>query len=227
MNLESQINRIGNKMIACRQRCPGIVLELKEGILPRCLVLENGQRKERGVVIVGINPAESNSKERNYYADNRQTYKSAVKYWQDHISKGYHKHYTPLRRILKVLGFDGPTLWTELVKCENATAHKGMPLDQTFDTCIELYLREELSSVPNDWSLIAIGKKAYKQLASRFPECTIIGVPHPAYGHLERALKSKKQWLPTVKEHIKGVRSEKWNKSVWILNLVSGKSYDP
>ena len=94
-----------------------------------------------------------------------------------------HPYYARLRRLVGAIGFLGPILWTELAKCENNEATPGMLPLQTFRTCTSAFLQREVSVLPADWVLIAVGAEAYKGLAYRFPERSVIGVPHPAGSH--------------------------------------------
>ncbi len=68
------------------------------------------------------------------------------------------------------------------MKCENEAKGKSIPL-QTFRECTKRYLGNELTLVPSDWPLIAIGREAYKALAYSYPARTVIGIPHPTGSH--------------------------------------------
>lgn len=218
MNLMSRINEIGHDMVACKYQCSGIALDLRRGILPRCLILETKDREDgKGSVIVGINPGRSKPDEQKFYRSNGQTYEQVIAYWHEHIGY-YHRYYARLRALVNELGFNGPILWTELVKCENASAVSGLPPLQTFRTCTQTYLQKELQSVPNDWPLIAVGNESYKALAYIFASRAVIGIPHPtgSYGHYASLFDTKERLLPKVKTLTKDIVNGEGRKAVWL-----------
>ena len=181
INLE--IHKIGQNMVNCSNKCPGTAYNPQEGFLPRCLILEIDDRAlAGGTAIVGINPGNSNSHERSYYIKNGKSYDKVEEYWKNHIQK--RKYYSWLKRFADQLGFSGPILWTELMKCENAERGKMPPL-QTFRVCTKTFLSVEPGLIPDDWPLIAVGGEVYKALAYRFPNRIVIGIPHitGAYGY--------------------------------------------
>jgi hypothetical protein len=125
MSLECRINEIACNMMACSQRCKGIARNIREGILPRCLILEiKGRIGSKGSVIVGINAGRSKSAERKFYCSNGQNYEQVMEYWQQIIS--LRSYYIRLRNLVNQLGLNRPILWTELVKCENLSAESGL-----------------------------------------------------------------------------------------------------
>jgi len=181
-----EIDKIGQKMVNCSNKCPGVAYNPQEGFLPRCLILEIDDRAlDGGTVICGINPGNSNSHERSYYIENGKSYDKVKEYWKNHIQK--RKYYSWLKRFVDQLGFSGPILWTELVKCSNAERGKMPPL-QTFRVCTKTYLSAELGLIPNNWPLIAVGGEVYKALAYRFPNRIVIGTPHVtgAFGYFPK-----------------------------------------
>lgn len=195
--LKLEIDKIGQQMVSCSNKCNGIACSLKKGILPRCLMLEIDSRTQsRGVVIVGINPGRSKPDEQNYYIKNGQSYDEVVEYWRVHIC-GL-KYYSSLRSFVDQLGFRGPILWTELVKCENKRGVRIPPL-QTFRICTKTYLSRELELIPDKWPLIAVGGEVYKALAYRFPTRIIVGIPHPtgSYGHFSKLFGKNDKLLET------------------------------
>lgn len=182
-SLKASIEDIGGRLVSCDKRdkrCEGIVNEPRIGILPRCLILEDGGRTSgTGCVVVGLNPGHAKPHERDAYKGDH-TYKNVVKYWRDgKISE--RAYYGRLRNFVNELGLRGPILWTELVKCESIEG-TTLPL-QTLRTCIRDYLNEELKLIPDDWPIVAAGLEAYKASAYRFPDRIIIGVPHPTGSH--------------------------------------------
>ena len=216
--LERRISQIGNKLVSCQRDCAGISRDQAKGILPRCLILEAENRNtSSGLAIIGINPAHSNCHERMSYKDGHD-YQQVVDYWKNHVAHQW-KYYEPLREFEGLLGFGGPILWSELVKCESVPDLKVLPPEQTFRTCIKKYLAKELRGVPSDWPILAVGKKAYHRLPCYFPERTVIGVPHPARGHLKRFIKSKRYWLPKVQEYLSDKDGSKGKKPIWLRDL--------
>ncbi len=176
MNLSAYIDVIGAKLVACQKGCEGIACNQEIGVLPRCLMLETeGRSQEMGSVIVGLNPGRSKTREREFYRLNGQTYDQEKAFWDLEISQ--HQYYKRLRRLVDDFGLSGAILWTELVKCENSAA--DLPPLQTFRTCSDTYLKQELKEIPDSWPLIAVGRKSYDALAYMFAERIVVGVPHP------------------------------------------------
>ncbi|MBU2574080.1 MAG: hypothetical protein KKH28_08405 [Elusimicrobia bacterium] len=177
-DLETAIDRIGQKMVVCNQKCKGMSC----GVLPRCLILESAGRSGKGgCVMVGINPGHARAAEIAYYKKEGAKYETTVQYWHDAITP--HPYYERLRKLTKAFGLNGPILWTELAKCENAAGIKFPPL-KALRACTGRFLTEELKAIPLEWPLFGIGCEAYKALAYLYPARTVIGVPHPtgAYG---------------------------------------------
>lgn len=217
MNLASHINEMGRELVRCNIHCRGIALNHSDGILPRCLILEaEGRAEGKGSVIVGINPGRSKAHEREFYRLNGQTYEQEIRYWQKFIAR--HPYYRRLRNFADEMGFNGPILWTELVKCENASAESGLPPLQTFRTCTETYLQRELQAVPRDWALIAVGTESYKALAYMFASRVVIGVPHPtgSRGQFARLFDQDKRLLPGVKAQTKNISNGGRGEAVWL-----------
>jgi hypothetical protein len=217
MNLAGYIDEIGSDLVRCNIHCRGIALNHSEGILPRCLIMETEGRAEgKGSVIVGINPGRSKEHEREFYRLNGQTYEQEIRYWQQYIAQ--HPYYRRLRNFAEELGFKGAILWTELVKCENASAESGLPPLQTFRTCTETYLQKELQAVPDDWALIAVGTEPYKALAYMFASRTVIGVPHPtgSRGQFARLFDRGKKLLPEVKVQTENILNGAGGEAVWL-----------
>ena len=217
MDLASHIKKIGHDMVRCNIHCPGIALNQPEGILPRCLYLETeGRANGRGSVIVGINPGRSKPQERECYQSYGQTYEQEVRYWERYIYN--HPYYKQLRQFVNELGFGGAILWTELVKCENASAESGLPPLQTFRTCASTYLQKELEEVPNDWVLLAVSKDSYNALAYMFPSRPVIGVPHPtgSRGQFHRLFGAERRLLPEVKAQVESIANGVRGETVWL-----------
>jgi hypothetical protein len=213
--LKLKIYEIGQQMVSCSNKCNGIVCSLKEGVLPRCLILEiDGRTQARGSVIVGINPGHSKPPERNYYIKNGQSYDKVVEYWNASIRN--RKYYSWLRLLVDQLDFTGPILWTELIKCENMQGVRIPPL-QTFRTCTRTYLSTELKLISNEWPLIAVGGEVYKALAYRFPSHIVIGIPHPtgSYGQFSSLFDKKRELLKAFRLPYEELWDGRSGKAIW------------
>ena len=195
MGMKNQIDKIGSKMVRCPNRCNGIANNPAAHILPRCLFWDAGNpcrseqnnltgehdkdidkvqgQKLKGAIVAGINPGRSSSTERNFYKTHKNSYASTVQWWENNTIA----YYTRMRRLLCGLGYSGPVLWTEIAKCEKAS--KSPVPEQTFRTCMELYLVNELKEVPSNWTIFAVGKTTYNALSFAFRTRAIVGVPHP------------------------------------------------
>ncbi|MBI4301119.1 MAG: hypothetical protein HY664_00750 [Chloroflexi bacterium] len=179
--ISRQIYKIGCQLVDCDEECSGVQKDKGEGILPRCLVFETDNRTDgRGSVIVGINPGRSRPVERQFYIKNGPNYEQVLAFWNKKIWND--PYYDRLRKLVHELGFGGPILWTELVKCENGERVEQLPL-QTFRTCTRAHLTQELELIPQDWPLIAVGREAYKALAYLYPSRVVIGIPHAKGSH--------------------------------------------
>jgi len=209
-NLKAEIYKIGDLMVKCENKCPGISKDRINGILPRCLILEIDSRLGSiGCAIVGLNPGRSRKRERNYYVINGQSYEKVVECWNILIKNV--KYYKLLRIIADELRFNRPILWTELVKCETAPNSASPPL-QTFRNCTKTFLQSELKLIDPKWPIIAVGKEAYKALSYLFPNRIIIGVPHPtgSYGHFSRLFDKNFN----LREELKIPFDKLWNNDV-------------
>ncbi len=188
--LQEDINAIGKEMVKCQEICQGIRRDQACGFFPRGLYLETDHREEneRGVVVIGINPGRSQRPERDYYIENGN-YAGIVNYWQEHLAEN-NFYFQEMRDFVNALGRLGPILWTEIIKCETASDINtpDIPL-QTYRTCIENYLRNEINHVPDNWLIITAGALAYNAAALSFPDRKILGAPHPrAWGNYFRGM---------------------------------------
>ncbi|MFC0878039.1 uracil-DNA glycosylase family protein [Saccharicrinis sp. FJH2] len=176
-DIELKVQTIGEQMVKCNINCKGICNEPSNGILPRCLFFDiKRDNKSKGCVIIGINPGQSGKEESKYYLQNNNSYYSQVELWKSHVDKvNYYKFLTD---FINTIGLKGPILWTELVKCQTKMGFPMPPL-QTFRNCTYQYLSKELTVVPEDWPLIAIGREAHKALSYLYPTKSVLGVPHP------------------------------------------------
>lgn len=173
--LEQAIRDIGNRIVHCEKRCEGAAIDLRAGIIPRCLILEEEERKgQRGSTIVGMNPGRA-KRETRERCKGKASYESWLKLWHNKI-RGY-RYYKHLRFLADRLGLNGPILWTELAKCETKTGLRQLPI-QTLRVCANTYLKEEVALTSADWPIIAVGREAYKALSYLFPTRTVVGIPH-------------------------------------------------
>jgi hypothetical protein len=181
-SLQAKIAALGNEMVNCHKCCEGISLDRRNGILPRCLFLEDADLQQRGCAIVGINPGQSSEIEKSFYLQRGQTYQQTVAFWEENKSKI--RYYNRLKDFVHEIGLEGPILWTELVKCEKISSIKKPPI-QTFRICTHTFLSKELEYLPGNWPLIGIGKDSFKVLSFLYPTRAILGIPHPtgSYGH--------------------------------------------
>ncbi len=221
MNIESPIYEIGQRLVMCKQNCPGIAVDQRNGILPRCLILQSeGRDRGQGSIIVGINPGPSNEIEQKYYRK-EPSYSQVITYWKDrNLSKDRrpHKYYSGLTRLVDSLGFTGQILWTELVKCENESRETRLSFrnyPKTFRICTSLYLQKEIEVTPPDWPVIAVGGDAYSALSFLYTDRMVIGVPHPtgSHGHFGK-LFSRGKLKSTIKSQVSNI--EKTGNVVWL-----------
>jgi hypothetical protein len=185
--IASSIEQIGLELVTCSQDCSGVRRDQSAGCLPRCLVFERANRPgDRGSAIVGINPGRASREEEAFYRARAGAYESVVAWFATLGVK--HPYYTRLRRLADQCGLSGPILWTELAKCENEPALKGLLPLSTLRECTGRFLNRELALLPPHWPVLAVGAEAFKALAYLYPKRTVIGVPHPtgAYGHFPR-----------------------------------------
>lgn len=206
-------------MVTCNHKCAGIALDLSKGILPRCLIFESeGRENTTGTIIIGINPGRAKQHERDYYVTQGATYEQVMIYWNYHLSR-HRKYFTNLRWLSDQLGFNGPILWTELVKCQNVSDQRGLPPLQTFRTCTRLYLQHELRAIPEDWPIIAVGWEAYKASAYLFADRPLVGVPHVtgSYGHFANLFDKKHKLLSEIKDQATDMWDNKHGKAIWLI----------
>ena len=201
ISIKKAIYKIGEDMVKNHPQYSDVVCDSKNGVLPRCLVYEEYSRDSsaRGSVIVGINPGRTSEWEREFYKEHGSTYEATLKCWNEQTQN--RPYYTQGRAFVKSIGLHGPILWTELVKCESP---KGIELSvQTIRDSINRYLFKELEVIPKEWPLIAVGSEVFKILGYRFPERTVIGIPHitGSYGQFHK-LFSKNKLNPDAKKHL-------------------------
>jgi len=170
------ISRIGERLVGCCNRCEGVAVDLSQGVLPRCLFFEaDGREKGAGCAIVGLNPGVAVASSGGSIS---RTARPMPKPWLAGTSTSTTIGTARLRHLANEMGFRGPILWCELVKCESGADVRYSPL-QTFRTCADLYLTEELRLVPPERPIITANREAYRALAYLYPKRIVIGVPHP------------------------------------------------
>lgn len=184
MNIDKRINKIGEELVKCNYGCKGIINDPKKGIIPRCLILEEGNGKEN-CIVVGLNPGGSNEKERKYYLENGISYSSVKDYFKE---KNW-AYFKWTREVLKSLGFDGDILWTDLAKCE--AIKRGEVPNQTLRVCINKFLIREVEAFKSS-TIFALGNEAFNYCSLSFPEHFVVGIPHPTGSHNSGFNKFKK-----------------------------------
>lgn len=216
MALQSSINRIGKKLVACSSPCQGIARAQAKGILPRCLYLEERDSHAMGAAVVGLNPAPADEDECEFYRS-LPSYQQAFAYWAEHIRKT-NRYYRAMCGFVDQLDLAGSILWTELVKCENEAGNKQHPPLQTFRICTRTYLQQELRAVPENWPLIAVGRVAYDTLAYISPDRALIGVPHPtgSFGNFHRLHDEGGSLLAELRLRAKGCWQSGKREAIWL-----------
>lgn len=180
---------------------------------------------EGGAVVIGMNPSHSNGSERTYLKQQHKKhgarYLATVHYWKQHHATK-HKYYSRTRELVRAAGLCGPILWTELAKCENRHGVKNPLPRQTYRVCVANFLLSEVSCVPSDWPVFALGKDAYNAACFLLTDRRVVGVPHPtgSYGHFHKlfARSSRKavqlQTKPRVA--VQGVLSSRPPQADWL-----------
>jgi len=186
-NIKNKISKIAQQIINCDKNCDGVYSNLKEGVIPRGLILETEGRKSnaKGCIVIGINPGKASKFEKNYYREKYIENKGSINYenllflwengWKNKKPVKNCQYFQKLRKISNGLGLKGPIIWTNLAKCQN----QDPPL-QTIRTCVGTYLKKELELFPSDWPIIAAGREPYILSACLCPNHIIIGVTHPS-----------------------------------------------
>lgn len=190
MRLALEVRKIGRELVMCDAPCERVCRNQADGVLPRGLILEEDGRTDGiGCMVIGINPGRASVEERKFYRSQGSTYESVVAWWASEI-RSTHPYYTRLRGFLDQVKLTGPILWTEVAKCENDPAVRGVLSPLTLDARMGRFLDRELSELPLKWPLIAVGKATFRALVFRRLDRTVIGVPHPtgSRGHFHRLI---------------------------------------
>lgn len=86
--LQREITAIGERLVACQEKCQGINRNQAVGVLPRCLILETeGRKASRGSIVCGINPAPAPKREVEFYRKNGASYRSLLAWWEEYKLK--------------------------------------------------------------------------------------------------------------------------------------------
>jgi hypothetical protein len=176
--LNLKINKIGKRMVNCSLSCEGIENNKKEGIIPRGLYLETKDRVgDKGIIVVGMNPGRMQKDDKEYrdILKDVASYKNYVKAFEDNILYK-HPYFERTRKVLDILGFVGPIIWTEIVKCQSK--ENGKLSFSAIRNCVHRFLKKEIDLI--DYPLLALGDKSYNTCLLIFPERKIIGCPHPS-----------------------------------------------
>jgi hypothetical protein len=220
LDLRAAIDQIGTELVNCGADCAGIHRNREAGILPRCLILERGESSGRGCVAIGLNPGRSPEAERHFYVRFGCTYESVKDYWHSHVAKI--QYYVKARRLIEQLGLDGPILWSDLAKCENAAESKVPPL-QTLRQCSGRFLSQELEAAPSEWPIVALGWEAYRALAYLVPRRAVVGIPHPtgSWGAFSQMFEDG-SIRPGLRERAVTAMSGVPPKAVWLGQIKDG-----
>ena len=218
--LSQKIDKIGDYVVQCTRNCPGVCNDPIQGIIPRGLILETGQREnENGSVIIGINPGPVLSEEKETYLRAGRLYINSKQLWEGMDSKKGIKnypYYQRLRNFVDQLGRTGLILWTDLVKCESSEKRK-MPPMQTKRICSNLYLSKELNVLPEDWPIFAIGRDAYESLSLMLVNRIVIGIPNTtARGNQFNKIITKGEIDSTIKAKLEEVMNGAEKRAVWV-----------
>jgi hypothetical protein len=198
--IENRIEMLANELVNCRMNCKGIRNEPKNGIIPRCLILERSDNdKKVGCIIMGINPGTPREpSEYKYYKDNSPVnYKILLNCFKLKIGKK--PYFSRARKIVRQLGINGSILWTDMCKCQNMKKHK-LPPPETFRRCIGKFLERELKLLP-ETIIIALGDDVFDYVCKSYTKRKVLGIPHTSYGtSIRKICNSKKEIKDVFKE---------------------------
>jgi hypothetical protein len=194
-----RIWKLGTELLECPRQCKGIVNSPKAFIPSRCLFLEPRNADSIDCVVIGMNPGKIDEKniETRYYKEDGLEYSTLYDFWYHYRSgrndaryKG-HKYNIKIRKFLNKIDIipNDSILWTELCVCQS---DDGEPPLHTFRTCISRYLNRELKGIKKNTPLICTGNTVYRAMVFRYPDRTIIGVPHPtgSFGHWDQLIET-------------------------------------
>lgn len=200
------INELGKKLVSCKLSCEGILNDSAKGIIPRCLNFEE-RGSGKGAIVVGLNPGKGklNDKERAFYINHNNSYTATREYWAKALyDHPYHKR---TRKILSEFEYNGDILWTELVKCECSGENGILPIS-TMRICINRFLKKEIEEIFPNYTIFALGNKAFDFCALSFPNHFVVGLPHPtgSYGMFpklcNRVIENKQKYIDILSNTI-------------------------
>jgi hypothetical protein len=144
---------------------------------------KSGQRNINGLIIVGLNPGQINSVEKQFFRTNDYQKSDNINKFllqndffakNTYFSEPYYKNICLfLQKILN--GADCPIIFSEVIYCQNELSNKTIPF-ATFSNCLNKYLFEIINRF--DWPIICFHKESSKFIHIKFPERKIIVVPH-------------------------------------------------
>lgn len=184
-DLARQLAVLATDLVGCSEGCAGVRARAPtDGDVPRVIYLEKPETQGAGVIVVGMNPGDADDNEREVirkHAD-RKNGPLARALYSEFVSNILPKHpyYTRVRGAVRALGYPGPILWTEAVKC--SSVERGSlsirTCTATFRTCGNKWLRRELDLAPPEWPVVAVGRDAFTAAALMLPGRRVLGIPH-------------------------------------------------
>jgi hypothetical protein len=202
--VKEAIHQIGESLIQCTAGCTDVHFDQSTYRQPRCLIYESDGRNqpEPGCVVIGLNPGRTSRKEIEHYKNKGLSYNSFLTWWQKGDRTRFNGYYGKMKSFVDGYGIKGPILWTELAKCDCAQGVGALSV-QTLRTCSEKYLKQEIEKVPDNWTIIAVSKKAFEASCFLFPNRTVIGVAHPtgSYGQFVGLFDSDRNLLYKYQQH--------------------------
>ena len=218
MKLDKLVRMIAEQMACCKQECEGVNWDKNLGYIPRVPLADiKGCGNGPGMVIVGMHPARTSYNERKLnfrkvFSENNFQEKRGAQLLAQVRYFGQIREL--IRPLVERLGFDGPILWTEMVKCETK-AGQDMPM-QTRRICSALYFLEEMKAIPKEWPLVAVGQKVFDALCYLFPERPIVGIPHPrASSRYFNSLKKEAQ-TGNIRIPVESWENDEYPIAVWL-----------
>lgn len=177
LDLVDTVNVIGAELAACRNGCEGVLVDAKQGIIPRGLLLEMRDAEKGAAIVLGMNPGQGDDDERAAFRMD-PSYSRSVTFMLEKRLR-VHPYYTRLRTLIADIGVNGHLLWTELAKCQNAPGFASVLPDETNRTCTARFLRREVAAMPAESPIFAVGRDAYRAATYLFLDRAVIGLPHP------------------------------------------------
>src|SRR5260370_1709226 len=86
VNLQSVIDRFGEEMVTCTDKCDGICRDQAAGFWPRGLHLERASAAGRGCLAIGQNAGPLNSNETGFFRESEPTYASVKEFYDERLS---------------------------------------------------------------------------------------------------------------------------------------------